>query len=310
MADSSKHSLYIIKETTYGALPATPTVQEIRQTGVTMALSKDSLESDEAQADRQIAGFTQGANQVAGAVNFELSHGSFDTLLPGALQSADWASNVIKSGVIRSSYSLIREFSDISIANGRYQIFLGCEIDQFQLTMAANAKVTGSFNFIGKSLNIPTAAITGLVKTAANSNPIMNSFIGSISEGGATISVATEVNFTLANGLANRFVVGARDSLEPSVGRSNLTGQLTAYFENKALLQKFLNATESELTIVITDTQTTAKSLTIEIPRLIYTGGQTDTAGGSGENSITIPLPFQALRDATEASNLKITRST
>jgi hypothetical protein len=108
----------------------------------------------------------------------------------------------------------------------------------------------------------------------------------------------------LDNGLAARYAIGSAETLQPSIGRSNLTGSITAFFEDATLLEKFLNETESALVFTLLDPA--GNSYTVTLPRIKYTGGQPDV---SGQGAITLSLPFQAIRDSSEASNIKIVRA-
>ena len=103
--------------------------------------------------------------------------------------------------------------------------------------------------------------------------------------------------------MAARFVVGSKTSIKPSIARSNLTGQITAYFEDSRLLDKFINETTSSLVFTMPDGD--GNSYEITIPRLKYTGGQPDVAG---EGPITLSMPFQALLDPTQGTQILIER--
>jgi hypothetical protein len=98
--------------------------------------------------------------------------------------------------------------------------------------------------------------------------------------------------------------VGSKNSIKPSLSRSNLTGQVTAYFENSTLVEKFLNETESSINFTMPDGAGNAQKYII--PRIKYTGGQPDV---SGEGPITLTMPFQALLDGTTETNILIERT-
>ena len=90
-ADANRHGLYVIEEGTYNTTPTAPAFDVLRNTGCTLALSKDTFMSEELRPDRQIADYRHGNKQVGGAISFELSYGTFDKLLKAALQSEAWA---------------------------------------------------------------------------------------------------------------------------------------------------------------------------------------------------------------------------
>jgi hypothetical protein len=309
MANGSRHALYAVQETVRGQTPASPALQAVRITGTTLGLSKDSNQSAEIRSDRQIADFRLGANQVGGDISFELSCLSFDSFLKSVLASADWTGDngSIKAGQTRQSWSFVRHFADMTASQKPYYIYRGCELNSMTLTIAANAIITGSFSVFGKSQTL-AADLSDLGTPTflpATTTKSLDSFSGSLKESGATIAVVTEMSLTLENGIAARFVVGDKNSIDPSIGRSNLTGSITAFFEDSSLVEKFINETESSLEFVLPDAE--GNSLTFTIPRIVYTGGQPDV---SGEGPVTLSMPFQALLSASHETNIIISRVT
>jgi len=302
MADTSRHSLRKIAETTYGVTPATPVFRTLRQTSTSLSLSKNTSKSEEKRADRQIVDYTHGAYQIGGEFGFELSCTSFDDELQAVL-CGTWTANVLKAGTVRRSFTLERYFADLGSSNNPYHRFPGCEYNTLSLSVKPDARVTGSFGIIGKSMSTNAAIVTGATYPAASTTPVVSSFTGTIREGGSLIAVITELSLNLNNGMAAKFVVGSNETIRPSIGESNVSGSITAYFENSTLLNKFINETTSSIEFSLPDG--TGKSLTFLMPRVKYNGGQPDV---SGDGAIQLTMPFQALYDSVEETNLKITR--
>jgi len=109
---------------------------------------------------------------------------------------------------------------------------------------------------------------------------------------------------TLENGINPLFVVGSDVTEEPSIGKSRVTGTLGVFFQSKTLLEKFINETASALIFTLVDPVGNEYNFTL--PNIKYTGGQPDV---SGEGEVTISMPFTALYDSTEGSNLTIERN-
>lgn len=302
MADGARHSLRIVPEVTPGVTPTTPAWETVRHTGTTLALSKETLQSEELRDDRQIADFRHGAQQTGGDISIELSYGSFDTILEALLQGT-WTADVLKAGVIRRTFTAERFFADLGTANKPYHRFRGVEFNTLALQVSANAMVTGTIGVLGISAVTDTVIVPGAAYPAPTTTAPLDSFTGTLSESGVPIAVVTEITLNLDNGMAPRFVVGSKFSIKPSVGRSNITGQVTAYFEDSVLLDKFINETTSSLQFTLPDGE--GNSYDVIIPRLKYTGGQPDVAG---EGPITLSMPFQALLDPTTATNIIIER--
>lgn len=304
MADGSRHGLRYIEESTYGTTPATPAFNTLRHTSCTLALSKNSSQSAEIRDDRQISDLRHGAKQVGGDIGFELSATTFDDLIE-AVMGGTWATNVLKAGTTRRSFTFERYFADIAGIDKPFHRFTGCEINTMNLSVQPDARITGTIGVIGQDMQTDTAIITGATYGAATTTAGLDSFTGTLSEGGSQIGVVTEISLDINNGQSSRFVVGSEISARPSIGQSVITGQIGVFFENSDLLDKFINETESSISFTLPDAA--GNSLTFLLPRVKYNGGQPDV---SGPGDIILTMPFQALYDATEQTNLKITRVT
>lgn len=384
MANGSRHSMAYVAEASYGVTPATPAFKSLRHTSTSLALSKETLESEELRQDRQVADVRHGAFQVGGDMGIELSYGAYDDLLQAALggtwstvkdstvtslsaasgsftratgsfvtdgfavgdvvtasgfatagnngrflvtavvaltltvtplQGQTMGADVsaagrqviaragVKTGQTRRSFTVERNFADIAGVDKPYHRFTGVEVNGLELQIAANAMVKGSFTFFGQGMATATTAIAGSTYTASAANSPLDSFTGALVEGGVAIAVITEMQLNLENGLEPRFVVGSKQSLQASIGRSKVSGTVTAYFENSLLLDKFINETESSLEFSLPDAQ--GNAYRIFLPRIKYTGGQPDV---SGEGPVTLSMPFVALLHAASAMTMLIER--
>ena len=309
MANGSRHAMYYIEEVTYGTTPSNPAWTPIRHKSTTLGLTKESVQSEELRSDRQIEDFRHGNYQIGGDMEVELSYGTFDDILEGVL-CGDWvdldpdtARDRLKAGTTRHSYSILRHFGDLD-AGSAYHRFSGVEFTKLSLAVAPNAIVSATLSTIGQDLNLSASAPSGSTYVTASTTSPFDSFSGTITEGGSAIAVVTELQIDLENGHEARFIVGDAQTLRPSIGRSNVTGTISAYFENTTLLQKFISETESSLVFTLVDLD--GNSYEFTVPRIKYTGGQPDV---SGEGPIILSMPFQGLRDSTTGTNIYITRN-
>jgi hypothetical protein len=303
MADGARHSLSYIAESTWGTTPTTtPAFQLLRNTSVSLALQKDGLKSEEIRSDFQIFAFRQGADKIVGDIGIEMSYGTFDTLLEGLLKST-WATDVLKAGTTRKAFTFERWYADI--ADKPYHLFTGCEIDKLSLTLGANAIVKGQFSLLGRGMSTGAAIMTGQTHTNPTTTPVFDSFTGTLTEGGSSSSVVTELSINIDSGLQPRYVVGSKLTRRPTPGWFNVTGTMSVFFEDSVMLDKFSNGTESSLSFTLLDQP--GNSLQITIPRVVYTGAPPDV---KGIGPITLAMPFQALLDATTTnSNIVVTRT-
>ena len=255
------------------------------------------------------SGFTEGANnddfiiQSVTAGKIIVTDGSaLVTEAAGDSVTLTTTSTSVTAGTVRRSFSFLREFSDL--ATGGFHLFNGVEMNGFSLNVTADAKVTGTFTTLGRDQPATSdTAPAGTTYNAETTTQVMDSFTGTINENGTAIGVVTELTFTLENGMEPRFVVGDDKTILPKIGRSNLSGNITAYFENSDLLNKFINETESSLDFTLVDAD--GNSYQFTFPRIKYNGGQPDV---SGDTSITLSMPFQALEDPTLDTNVIITK--
>jgi hypothetical protein len=211
----------------------------------------------------------------------------------------------VSSGVVRRSFTVLRNFTDIeATGDGEpFHIFKGVELNSLAITIDPNAIVGAVFGTNGREPDLGNAAPAGATFTAAPNTEPLDAFTGEIKLNGVAVGVISAVNFTLENGLEARPVVGSKFGLRPGVGRSNLTGQVTAYFEDSSLVRHFYDESDCELTIELPDGA--GNVYVFEILRFKLTGAQPDI---SGQGSITIAAPFQAFMNATELNNFRIRR--
>ena len=299
IASGSRHRLAAIAEVTYGTTPTTPAFTTLRHNSCNIGLSKDAVESEEIRGDRQITCFRHGNKSVGGDIEGELVYGEYDTLIEAAL-CGTWNTDVLKAGTTRRSFTVERTFQDIT----QFMRYTGCEVNTMSISIAPNSMIGVSFGFIGKDQSIAQTAIASSTYSTLTDTCQFDSFTATINEGGSPIALVTEMEVTLENGIEPQFVVGSSTTLRPSIGRCNVTGSITVYLEDQAMLTKFQNETESSLDITMTDPD--GNTFQIEIPKLKYNSGQPDV---SGEGSVTVSMDFQAIYDSVDASNIVITRN-
>jgi len=230
-----------------------------------------------------------------------MEYGAFDDILE-AVMCGTWATNVLKSGTTRRSFTLERKFADLDTPE--FHRYTGVEFNTLSLSISPNAMVGATFSVVGKDLSLATAEVASSTYSADIGNTPFDSFTGSITEGGSSIATVTSLEITIENGLEPLFSVGADTTNRPSIGKSRVTGSLTTYFDSKALYEKFINETASEIVCTLTDTA--GNDIQIDIPNVKYNSGQPDV---SGEGAVTIAMDFVALYSSSDASQLVITRT-
>jgi len=301
IANGAQHELHYVSESVYGTTPSTPTWTPIPHTGTTLNMSKDAVESEKLRGDRQVEDFRHGNKTIGGDISCELEYAAFDDLLE-AVMCGTWDTDVLKSGTTRRSFTIERKFNDLDTPE--YHRHTGCEFNSMAVSVAPNQMATATFSIVGKDLSVNTTEVSGSTYSADSGNTPFDSFTGSISEGGSAIATVTAIEFTIENGIEPLFSVGSDTTNRPSIGKSRVTGSLTTYFDSKALYEKFLNETESEIVLTLTDVD--GNDYQFDIPRVKYNSGQPDV---SGEGAVTIAMDFVALYNDADESQLLITRT-
>ncbi len=292
----SRHRLTYIREAVFGETPASPSMKELRHSGCNLSLNRKTIESDEIRDDRHMGHFLPGEKSVSGDINLEFSYGGCDDLLAATFYG-NWSENILKTGTSEQSLTVERGFTDID----QYQVFTGCVPDEMRLSIQPGSLISGVVSLKGKSMKLSETPLD-TVPEPANDNAPMDSFQGFLREGGNLLAVAAGLDIKLENGVAAAFTLGEDTARQFSSGRSRVSGELTAYFENSALIRKFINGVSSSLEIEMVGEGGRYKLL---LPNVLYTGAEMPVRG---EEAVVITLPFAALYDETEQTNIQITR--
>ena len=298
VAGGSRARLAYVAEVTYGTTPATPAFKTINPTSHSLGLEKEGFQSETIRSDRQVADFRHGVRSVSGDIGTEFRDASLDDLLE-AVMMGTWTADVLKSGTTRRSFTIERNFGDIV----RYRRSTGCEFNTFSLDCPAEGIVKASFGVIGQDDLGAGSAISGATYADDPNDMVMLPLGGSITVDGSPITVITSVKLSLDNGIQNNAVIGETTKIRGAAGRSNVTGELTAFYDSDTLLDAF--DTEAEVAIVFTLTDGTA-TYTFTLPKVKFTGGKPEVGG---EREISITMPFQAIYSSSDATQLKIERA-
>ena len=303
-AQGSRSGLSYVKEVTYGVTPATPSLIQIPAKPGTLQLTKETLKGEDITPDRMNRVSRHGNRQIGGDIVCDLRKGDFDDFLEGVFFNT-WATNALKIGTTLKSFSIEDALTDI----GQYRLFSGCAIGSMAVSIKPNQMVNTTFSFIGKDLNTSTTSVDP-VKTAYSANEPFDAYahVMKIADAGgslASIATITGIDFTINNNINPTFVIGSATTPQLEYGRATVEGTLTAYVEDMTLFNRFLNETATAIEIPLDD-PTGANTYTFLFPRCKLNTGEIAL---EGEASRTISISFEALYDATEGTNVKLTRS-
>lgn len=308
MADANRTGLAYYRETTPGVAQVTLAYQELRYTGESLNYNISSTKSAEIRSDRMTSDTIQVSKDCSGAINYELSIGTYDDFIKGAMMGT-WAANVCINGTTRHTFTIERGHLDLTPA--QYFGFKGMQVSSWTLNVASGAIVTGSFDFIGLShtQGTPTFCTAATPWTSPGTATVLNAIgnVGTVKEGGSLLSgvYIQSISFTLNNNLRALKAIGSDATVMVGAGTCDITGQMSVYFTSAALYTKFLNATETSVEFTISPTGG-AKSYVFKFPRVKY---ETMTMNATGiDTDVMQTFTWRALKDNVTGSMLHITR--
>lgn len=303
-SQGSRAGLSYVPEVTFGVTPTTPSLIQLPYTTHSLSLTKERVTGTDIQPDRMLRVDRHGNRSAAGDIVADLRKAEYDPFLESAFFNT-FSGNVLKVGTTPKYFSIEDAATDIS----QFRLFTGMAVSSAAISIRPNQMVTATFSMVGKDMSISGTSVDP-IKTASTGNAPFDAYSGALSVGntGGALSastIVTGIDFTINNSLAPTFVVGSASTPQLEYGMATVEGTITAYFEDSALLNRFLNETETALQVVVDD-PTGASDYTWLFPRVKINGADVPV---DNPTSRIITLPFVALYDSVEATNIKLTRS-
>ncbi|WP_296741440.1 phage tail tube protein [Mesorhizobium sp.] len=183
---------------------------------------------------------------------------------------------------------------DIDVA----RLFTECRVGGFTMQLPASGMSTIEFPVMGRNMQVlqDTAAPYFTSPAAETSTGIFAAVNGLVRVNGVTQGVVTGVNIQMDLSPSSDAVVGQNFVPEVFLGRANVTGQMTAFFQDGDLVGAFTDEDEvSVLLYLTTESDPDTPAMTIFLPRIKFSDADVATSGEGGQS---ITLPFQALKSA------------
>ena len=268
----------------------------------TLDLTKDRLQGADLQADRMPRVSRHGNRSAAGSIEVDLRKGNYDAFLESALLSTFDTSDELTVGTTPKFFTIEDRMEDIA----QYRLFTGMTVSTLSINIAPNQMVNTTFEMVGRNMTVSGTAET---VSAATTNSPFDSYNGAMYEGGVAtsnlINIVSGINFTVTNSFAPTNVIGSDITPFLEYGRSIIEGTVSVYAEDMALVNKFLNETESEIQVSVDD-PSGSNAYTFYFPRVKYNGANLPLPN---EQSRMIEMPFEALYDDTATTQMVITRT-
>lgn len=304
-ARGSRSGLSLKAESTFGTTPS-GNFRELPYNTHSLNVTKERVQSNEIRPDRMLAVDRHGNTQVGGDIVVDLRADVYDELLESAMFNTWDASpagpDELKVGTTLKSFSFEDALNDIS----QYRVFTGVTVSQASFSIQPNQMVTTTFTMVGKGGSISSSAKT---VDAASIIPPFDAYSGDlqIADTGSTLSslaVIAGIEFSINNDIEASFVIGSDETPQLIEKMATVEGTLTVYVENADFVNRFLDETETALKVTVND-PTGANEYGFLFPRAKINGAEVPV---DGPDARIINVPFSALYDSTEGSNLVITR--
>lgn len=245
----------------------------------------------------QWAGFTNAANNSATTI----------TTLTATVMTCSGATLVDESSVttarcatcIRPSFTFERGH----LANGIFLPFLGGVIDGFTISGKVNDAIDISFDVLTKSVGTRTTTSAFASPAAANTNPLLTSWDGSLKRNGTAL--ASVVGWTIKNARNSDTaeVVGTSALYDIQPKAAQITGSLELYFDGVQSLDDFVN--ETDLALQLNLGPGVSKSYTLDLTKCRYKNWKGDPKDGLS----TVSVDFESFApDSGTNTSLMITR--
>jgi hypothetical protein len=300
-SQGARTRLSYIAEVTYGTTPsASPVYLQIPFNTHSLDLQKTRVQSNMITSDRMPSIDRHGQRSVSGDITVEMRPADYDWLLEGALFGT-FTSDILNTGTTVKSYSVQDAALDIT----QFRTFEGVMVNTMAMSLKPDAMTMATFGLVGQDMAQTAVAPVGGTYTAYSTNEPFDAFTGTITEGGSAIALVNSLDFTLNNNIDQTYVLGSNVTPQMQFGMSTLEGSMTVYYQDKALIDKFLGETESSLSIVMDD-RVAGKNYTFLMPRIKINGAAVPVGN---PQSRLITIPFVALKDSVTGTQLRITRT-
>lgn len=275
------------------ALPSSTAILPIRSHSIN--LTKQRVQGADILSDRMQLVDRHGTRTVNGSIEVDMRRGDYDRLLESAFFNTFNANDEITIGTTPQFFALEDGALDIT----QFRQFSGCVVNSATINIAPNQMVQATFDVVGRDMT-QTATTLDASPDAPDGYEPFDSFNGAMSEGGIGtndgICVVSAIQFSITNDVTPAHVILCEGSTDRAAqieyGMATVEGTVTVYYEDATLINKFLNETETVLSVTVDD-PTGANGYTFYFPRVKYNGANLPLAN---MKSRMIELPFVALK--------------
>lgn len=279
-------------ESQFGVNPLTKNAVKMPFNSVNVGVNQNLTEDSTIRNRRDPAKPTRGYIDVSGQVVVPVDPVLFGYWLkalfgnPTTEEDNETYTHEFKPGDNQPSFLLDKGFTDI----GQYELLNGCKVSQLSMSIGGDGELTANVDVMGAKsefFNQPYSA--SYTEYPLNK---FSQFQAYILESGADVGVITEADFNINASLdGNQYVIGSNGTRgDIPEGIMQISGNVTALFASRALLDKAISGVSTSLTIGFED-KLTGYSLEFLFPEIEF-GATSPTI--EGPQGILVTLPWRA----------------
>jgi hypothetical protein len=202
------------------------------------------------------------------------------------------------NGTTMKSYTLEVQHSDISV----FRQYTGMICSKMDLKLSVGQILTGSFEFMGKSMSLLGATSMGTPSASQTYTPAnATKGIFDIFEGGTSISATTYIKsaeLSIDNSLRAQEAVGVFGNAGVAAGTLKVMGKLEVYFADAVMYGKLISGAASSMSIPVLDVN--GNGYVYYFPRIKYSAAKVNATGLDTDNMLS--MDFEALMDVDPTS--------
>jgi hypothetical protein len=240
-----------------------------------------------------VTGFSGSSNRIVSVYPAPVTDAVADTSFTVTSNGTSGKAVFIpSSGFVSRKFGVEIYSSDVDVS----QLFTECRVGGFTMQLPATGMGTMEVPFMGRDMEVADggSAPFFVAPSAETTTGCIAAVNGLLRLNGSTIGVITGMNIQMNLNPSSDAVVGQNFVPEIFLGRASVTGQLTAFFQDKTMINYFRNETEiSVLAYLTASSAANSDAISVYLPRLKVGGADVATTGEGGQQ---ITMPFTALK--------------
>lgn len=270
-----------VPEAELGVTPADGTVRNLPFNSCTVAAEQNRTTPGTMTGRRDPVEPIMGNINVSGGITIPLDTNVFGWILALAFGNPTTTSlgegkyqHVFKPSTEQPSFSLEKAFS-----NGDYFVNKGCKISSLGFSFGGDGELTVDVQVLGCNETISDEPISDDVEDVVLDR--LNNFQAGLKVDNVDVAVATEVTLDVGFGLDEEgYAIGGNGFRSRiNEGLLELSGNMTAFYDDDTYIQKAMNSTITALQIKLTKQ---GNSLQIDLPEVQFPRRSPSIEGSAG----------------------------